>query len=117
MLTGVGGDLDDGGFFGGRFGVRARLRHGPITRRKSKGSVGPGAASRPASLQGANGSRACAPDDRLRDEAIQSYFAAFWIASLAPAMTCASRGPRLTQRPRASSFSIGRPCAERAPAA
>ena len=28
-----------------------------------------------ASLRGANGSRECAPDDRLRDEAIQAYFA------------------------------------------
>jgi hypothetical protein len=28
----------------------------------------------PTSLRGANGSRECAPDDRLRDEAIYSYF-------------------------------------------
>jgi hypothetical protein len=35
------------------------------------------------SLRGANGSRECAPDDRLRDEAIQlSAYAARWIASL-----------------------------------
>jgi hypothetical protein len=27
------------------------------------------------SLRGANGSRECAPDDRLRDEAIHSFFA------------------------------------------
>jgi hypothetical protein len=40
-------------------------------------------------LQGglANGSRECAPDDRLRDEAIHSFFARQWIASLALAMT------------------------------
>jgi hypothetical protein len=35
----------------------------------------------PLSLRGANGSRECAPDDRLRDEAIQSLLFA-WIASL-----------------------------------
>jgi hypothetical protein len=29
----------------------------------------------PTSLRGANGSRECAPDDRLRDEAIHSFFA------------------------------------------
>jgi hypothetical protein len=39
------------------------------------------------SLRGANGSRECAPDDRLRDEAIHSLFdtmdgSASWIASL-----------------------------------
>src|SRR5882757_4977967 len=34
------------------------------------------------SLRGANGSRECAPDDRLRDEAIHTYCLAFWIASL-----------------------------------
>jgi hypothetical protein len=33
------------------------------------------------SLRGANGSRECAPDDRLGDEAIQTFFAARWIAS------------------------------------
>src|ERR1700760_1782899 len=31
-----------------------------------------------APLRGANGSRECAPDDRLRDEAIHSYFLAFF---------------------------------------
>src|SRR5258706_2242568 len=36
------------------------------------------------SLRGANGSRECAPDDRLHDEAIHSFLgAAPWIASLA----------------------------------
>src|SRR3982074_163085 len=40
----------------------------------------------PRSLREADGSRECAPDDRLRDEAIQSAFA-LWIASLALAMT------------------------------
>src|ERR1700747_743993 len=35
------------------------------------------------SLRGANGSRECAPDDRLRDEAIHRYFVRQkWIASL-----------------------------------
>jgi hypothetical protein len=34
------------------------------------------------SLRGANGSRERAPDDRLRDEAIHSFFIAPWIASL-----------------------------------
>jgi hypothetical protein len=43
------------------------------------------------SLRGANRSRECAPDDRLRDEAIHSYFAATWIASLALAMTVSMR--------------------------
>jgi hypothetical protein len=33
-------------------------------------------------LRGANGSRECAPDDRLRDEAIHSSFVVPWIASL-----------------------------------
>ena len=33
------------------------------------------------SLRGANGSRECAPDDRLRDEAI--HYAEQWIAPLA----------------------------------
>jgi hypothetical protein len=39
--------------------------------------------------KGANGSRECAPDDRLRDEAIHLSFLceAKWIASLALAMT------------------------------
>jgi hypothetical protein len=38
--------------------------------------------------KGANGSRECAPDDRLRDEAIHSSFVvAVWIASLTLAMT------------------------------
>jgi len=45
------------------------------------GGIGP-------SLRGANGSRECAPDDRLRDEAIHlSSRAARWIASLTLAMT------------------------------
>jgi hypothetical protein len=40
------------------------------------------------SLRGANGSRECAPDDRLRDKAIQLFSRGrFWIASLALAMT------------------------------
>ncbi len=39
------------------------------------------------SLRGANGSRECAPDDRIRDEAIQSFYPLLWIASLALAMT------------------------------
>src|SRR5438067_4366799 len=39
------------------------------------------------SLRGADGSRECAPDDRLRDEAIHTCIAARWIASLALAMT------------------------------
>jgi len=35
-------------------------------------------------LRGANGSRECAPDDRLRDEAIQTFFVALdCFASLA----------------------------------
>jgi len=34
------------------------------------------------SLRGANRSRECAPDDRLRDEAIHACFAERWIASL-----------------------------------
>jgi hypothetical protein len=33
-------------------------------------------------LRGANGSCECAPDDRLRDEAIHTFFASSWIASL-----------------------------------
>jgi hypothetical protein len=33
-------------------------------------------------LRGANGSRECAPDDRLRDEAIHLSGTAQWIASL-----------------------------------
>jgi hypothetical protein len=33
-------------------------------------------------LRGANGSRECAPDDRLRDEAIQTTRTDGWIASL-----------------------------------
>jgi hypothetical protein len=34
-------------------------------------------------LRGADGSRECAPDDRLRDEAIQFFTRwSFWIASL-----------------------------------
>ncbi|MGO8912183.1 MAG: hypothetical protein ACLQDM_23040 [Bradyrhizobium sp.] len=37
--------------------------------------------------KGANGSRECAPDDRPRDEAIQTCFLARWIASLPLAMT------------------------------
>src|ERR1700704_5135936 len=37
---------------------------------------------RPSSLRGANGSRECAPDDRLRDEAIYAFHSAErWIAS------------------------------------
>jgi hypothetical protein len=41
------------------------------------------------SLRGASGSRECAPDDRLRDEAIQLSSLRYqaWIASLALAMT------------------------------
>src|SRR5260370_23212 len=39
------------------------------------------------SLRGADGARECAPDDRLRDEAIHTCIAARWIASLALAMT------------------------------
>jgi hypothetical protein len=35
-----------------------------------------------ASLRGANGSRECAPDDRLRDEAIHQAAQKMWIASL-----------------------------------
>jgi hypothetical protein len=47
------------------------------------------------SLRGANGSRECAPDDRLRDEAIQSFFVALdCFASLA--MTLGVRSPEIT---------------------
>jgi hypothetical protein len=41
-------------------------------------------------LRGANGSRECAPDDRLRDEAIHLFRGWSWIASLVPAMTVKS---------------------------
>src|SRR5690349_15773395 len=50
------------------------------------------------SLRGANGSRECAPDDRLRDEAIHTGFAESWIASLALAMTGLERAVRETYR-------------------
>ncbi len=46
------------------------------------------------SLRGANGSRECAPDDRLRDEAIHITAVGVWIASLALAMTLFETGAR-----------------------
>jgi hypothetical protein len=49
-------------------------------------------------LRGANGSRERAPDDRLRDEAIHSGFAAPWIASLALAMTVVVRDESLAEK-------------------
>jgi hypothetical protein len=51
------------------------------------------------SLRGANGSRECAPDDRLRDEAIHTCLAESWIASLALAMTGLERALRETHHP------------------
>src|SRR5437660_4187471 len=60
-------------------GRQARDVHKAARSRRSVTSTGGVVLS---SLRGANGSRERAPDDRLRDEAIQSFSRLSWIASL-----------------------------------